>query len=72
MRRQVARLTTRPDITTREVADLASRWAPYRTTAMLQLWADYLVGASGGGRAGCVPHERGGGAGRAVDETVRG
>ncbi len=44
VRRQVARLTGRPDVTAREVADLASRWAPHRTTAMLQLWADYLAG----------------------------
>jgi len=49
VRRQVAHLTCRPDLscrpdlTAREVADVAARWAPYRTTAMLQLWADYLA-----------------------------
>ena len=48
VRRQVARLEGRDDATAREVAATAARWAPFRTTAMLQLWADYLDA----GRAG--------------------
>jgi len=43
VRRQVARLSG-ADVTVRETAALAARWAPHRTTAMLQLWADYLAG----------------------------
>ncbi len=47
VRRQVARLGG-TDLTARQVADLAVTWAPHRTTAMLQLWADYLDGAAAG------------------------
>lgn len=47
VRRQVSRLGG-IDLTARQVGDLATTWAPHRTTAMLQLWADYLAGAAVG------------------------
>ncbi len=42
VRRQLARLTG-ADVDARRATDLGRAWAPFRTTAMLHLWAAYLA-----------------------------
>ncbi len=54
VRRQLTRLLAPgaggvPTPTPAQVQQLARRWAPYRTTALMHLWADYLAAGAVGG-----------------------